>query len=39
LAPARHCERRLIGIQVLTKARGLDAQAARDQVEAIKQIG
>lgn len=36
---AAHTERLQIGTQVLAKARGLEAKAARDQIEAIKQIG
>jgi hypothetical protein len=36
---AAHTERLQVGTQVLAKARGLHAKAARDQIEAIKQIG
>lgn len=36
---AAHTEGLQIGTEVLAKARGLDAKAARDQIEAIGQIG
>jgi len=36
---AAHTERLTIGTQVLAKARGINAKAARDQVEAVKEIG
>ncbi len=36
---AAHTERLLIGTEALARSRGIDARAAREQVEAIKQIG